>query len=477
LVPSAPTLAEALRFWFKLGFISFGGPAGQIALMHAELVERRRWLSEGRFLHALNYCMLLPGPEAQQLATYTGWLLHGVRGGIAAGLLFILPALVLMIGLGWLYMLVGTHPLTQGLLYGVQPAVVALVAQAGWRLGSRTLKTTLHRAIALGALLAVSVGTPFPWVLLVAALLGIALDRQRGSISGGVSGAAAAEPAGRRKMAPAGIDVARPAGIETVLPAGIDTALPAGSEANPLRAWIDDDTPPPPQAAHRSRALLLAGGGGLALGLAVLALLLASGHALLLSMAGFFTKAALLTFGGAYAVLPYVMQSAVEVHGWVSAPQMLTALALGESTPGPLIMIVTFVGFLGGWQQPMLGTPLASGVAAALVATFFTFLPSFVFILAGAPWVESTRGLPRLTAPLRAISAAVVGVIVQLGLVLALHVLWPDADTRGTFAQLEWPALLIGLAAAMALLKYQRGVIPVLAGAALAGLLVQSVSG
>ena len=435
----APTLTEALRFWFKLGFISFGGPAGQIALMHAELVERRRWLSEGRFLHALNYCMLLPGPEAQQLATYTGWLMHGVRGGIAAGLLFILPALLLMIGLGWLVMVVGTHPLTQGLLYGIQPAVVALVAQAGWRLGSRTLKTTLHRAIALGALLSVSVGMPFPLVLLVAALCGIALDRDDAHGSS-----------------------------ESVV-------APAGADADPPRAWIADDTPPPPQAAHRARALLLAGGGGLVQGLAGGALLLASGHALLTSMAVFFTKAALLTFGGAYAVLPYVMQSAVEVHGWVSAPQMMTALALGESTPGPLIMIVTFVGFLGGWQQPMLGTPLASGVAAALVATFFTFLPSFVFILAGAPWVEATRGLPRLAAPLRAISAAVVGVIVQLGLVLALHVLWPDAATRGALAQVEWPALLIGLAAAVALLRWRLGVVPVLAAAALLGLLAQSL--
>ncbi len=438
---AAPSLREALRFWFKLGFISFGGPAGQIALMHAELVERRRWLSEGRFLHALNYCMLLPGPEAQQLATYTGWLLHGARGGIAAGLLFVLPALLLMIGLGWLYMLVGTHPLTQGLLYGIQPAVVALVAQAGWRLGSRTLKTTLHRAIALGALLAVSVGSPFPAVLLVAALIGIALDRGGGSSSGHADAAAGT----------------------------------AAIEADHPRAWIDDDTPPPPQAAHRTRALLLAGGGGLAIGIAVYALLLPSGHALLASMAGFFTKAALLTFGGAYAVLPYVMQQAVGVHGWVTAPQMITALALGESTPGPLIMIVTFVGFLGGWQQPMLGTPLASGVAAALVATFFTFLPSFVFILAGAPWVEATRGLPRLAAPLRAISAAVVGVIVQLGLVLALHVLWPDATSRGTLGALEWPALLIGLAAALALLRFKLGVIQVLAAAAVLGLLVRSV--
>ncbi|WP_130430813.1 chromate efflux transporter [Rivibacter subsaxonicus] len=434
--PVAPTLREALGFWGKLGFISFGGPAGQIALMHAELVERRRWLSEGRFLHALNYCMLLPGPEAQQLATYTGWLMHGTRGGIAAGLLFILPALLLMIGLGWAYMVFGGHPLARDLLYGVQPAVVALVAQAGWRLGSRTLKTRLHRAIALGSLLAVALETPFPLVLLAAAVLGIGLDR-------------APTTETHASVAPAALHP---------------------------RAWIDDDTPPPAQAAHRLRALWVFGGGGLVLGVVAYALLLASDHVLLSSMAWFFTKAALLTFGGAYAVLPYVMQAAVEVHGWVTTPQMITALALGESTPGPLIMIVSFVGFLGGWQQPMLGTPLASGVAAALVASFFTFLPSFVFILAGAPWVEATRGLPRLAAPLRAISAAVVGVIVQLGLVLALHVLWPDAGLRGRLAGLEWPALLIGTGAALALLRWRLGVIPVLAGSALLGLLVQSLA-
>ena len=418
--PAPPTLGQALRLWVRIGCISFGGPAGQIALMHAELVERRRWLSESRFLHALNYCMLLPGPEAQQLATYCGWLLHGRWGGVAAGLLFILPSLLLMIGLGWAYMVFGTHPLAQGLLYGIQPAVIALILQAGWRLANRTLKAPLHRLIALGSLVGVMAGVSFPLVLLVAAVLGLAFDRSVGP-----------------------------------------------PEAGPLAV--------PPSMAERVRALLLMGGGGIVLGGAVYGLLLASGHELLSTMARFFTQAALLTFGGAYAVLPYVMQAAVEVHGWVTAPQMLAALALGESTPGPLIMILSFVGFLGGWQQPMLGSPLASGVAAALVATFFTFLPSFVFILAGAPWIEATHGLPRLAAPLRAISAAVVGVIAQLGLVLALHVLWPEAATRGSPADLDWPALLIGCGAALALLRFHRGVFTVLAGSALLGLAVQAI--
>jgi chromate transporter len=415
-----PSRRQALAFWAKLGCISFGGPAGQIALMHAELVERRRWLSESRFLHALNYCMLLPGPEAQQLATYCGWLLHGRWGGVAAGLLFILPSLLLMIGLGWAYMVLGAHPLAQGLLYGIQPAVIALILQAGWRLGNRTLKAPLHRLIALGSLVAVVVGVSFPLVLLVAAVLGLAFDR-------------------------------------SVVP----------PELGPLAV--------PPSMSERVRALLLMGGGGLVLGGAVYGLLLASGHPLLSTMARFFTQVALLTFGGAYAVLPYVMQAAVEVHGWVTAQQMLTALALGESTPGPLIMVLSFVGFVGGWQQPMFDSALASGVAAALVVTFFTFLPSFVFILAGAPWIEATHGLPRLAAPLRAISAAVVGVIAQLGLVLALHVLWPDVATRGSPAHLDWPALLIGCAAALALMRSGRGVFVVLAGSALAGLLVQAI--
>ena len=432
--PAPVGFAQALAYWLRLGCISFGGPAGQISLMHAELVERRRWISERRFLHALNYCMLLPGPEAQQLATYIGWLMHRTAGGLAAGALFVLPSLLLLIGLSWLYVAQGGHPVAQAVLYGVQPAVVALVVQAAWRLGSRALKTALHRLLALASLLAMLAAIPFAWVLGAAAAMGWAQGRWwpgrpvNGPSPHGTAGGTAADAA--------------------------------------MRAWIDDDTPTPAHARYATRRLLATVAIGLALGAAVYLLLWAWGGAasLLAQMAVFFTQAALLTFGGAYAVLPFVVQGAVEQYGWLSAPQMLAGMALGESTPGPLIMVVSFVGFLGGWQQPFLASPLAAGVVAALVVTFFTFLPSFVFILAGAPLVEATRGDLRFTAPLAAISAAVVGVIAQLGLYLAEQVLWPQRS------HIEWPALAIGIAAAVALLRYRVGVLPVLGAAAVAGI-------
>ncbi len=428
--PAPVSFGQALRYWFKLGCISFGGPAGQIALMHAELVERRRWISERRFLHALNYCMLLPGPEAQQLATYIGWLMHRTAGGLAAGALFVVPSLLLLIGLSWLYAAQGKHPLVQAVLYGVQPAVVALVAQAAWRLGSRALKTPLHWALAGGSLLAMLAAIPFPWVLGVAAGVGWAQGRWWPG------------------------------------PSVADAAHGPHSKAISAPAWIDDDTPTPAHASFRARRLLATLALGLALGAAGYSALVAWGGAngLLAQMARFFTQAALLTFGGAYAVLPYVVQGAVEQHGWLSATQMLAGLALGESTPGPLIMVVSFVGFLGGWQQPFVDSALLSGVVAAAVVTFFTFLPSFVFIFAGAPLVEATRDDLRFTAPLAAISAAVVGVIAQLGLYFAEQVLWPQR------AGIDWPALVIGAAAALALLRFRIGVLPVLGAAALAGL-------
>lgn len=421
---------QALRYWFKLGCISFGGPAGQIALMHAELVERRRWISERRFLHALNYCMLLPGPEAQQLATYIGWLMHRTAGGLAAGLLFVLPSLLLLILLSWLYAAQGRHPLLQAVLYGVQPAVVALVAHAAWRLGGRALKSPLHWALAAGSLAAMLARVPFPYVLAVAALAGWAQGRWWPQLGGPANGHGAA-------------------------------ALASGPPA-----WIDDDTPPPAHARYRTRGLVRVLAVGLGLGLAVYAVLVAWGGAsgLLARMAAFFTQAALLTFGGAYAVLPYVVQGAVEQHGWLSGTQMLAGLALGESTPGPLIMVVAFVGFLGGWQQPFVESPLLAGMLAAGVVTFFTFLPSFVFIFAGAPLVEATRDDLRFTAPLAAIGAAVVGVIAQLGVYFAEHVFWPQR------AGIDWPALVIFAAAALALLRYKRGVLEVLAASAVAGL-------
>jgi len=438
-VPQPPSFGEALRYWFKLGCISFGGPAGQIALMHAELVERRRWISDRRFLHALNYCMLLPGPEAQQLATYIGWLMHRTVGGLAAGLLFVAPSFVLLVALSWLYAAQGQHPVLQAVLYGVQPAVVALVVHAAWRLGSRALKTPLHVALALGSLAAMVAGIPFPYVLAVAAAAGWAQGRWWPHLT--AAGAAHG---------------------------------PATAGAARLPAWIDDDTPSPAHASFRTTRLARVVVIGLGLGLAVFAALAwwRGLDGLPAAMAAFFTKAALLTFGGAYAVLPYVVQGAVEQHGWLSGTQMLAGLALGESTPGPLIMVVAFVGFLGGWQQPFVDAPLLAGMLAAGVATFFTFLPSFVFIFAGAPLVEATRDDLRFTAPLAGISAAVVGVIAQLGLYFASHVFWPPEGLRGAadLARIDPVAVAIALAAALALIRYQRGVLQVLGACALVGL-------
>jgi chromate transporter len=378
----------ALRFWLKLGFISFGGPAGQIAIMHSELVERRRWISEKRFLHALNYCMLLPGPEAQQLATYIGWLLHRGRGGIAAGVLFVLPSLFILIALSWVYLVYGQLPVVAGLFYGIKPAVTALVLHAAHRIGGRALGNRWLWGIAAAAFLAIfALGAPFPLIVLIAALIGHFGARWAPSVFsvGGSHGA-------------------------------------AGSGFGP--ALIDDDTPPPPHARFSRAGLLRVLLIGLALWLLAFALLLAHGgwQGSLTQMGWFFTKAALLTIGGAYAVLPYVYQGAVEQYQWLSATQMIDGLALGETTPGPLIMVVAFVAFVGGWTHQVLGAaaPFLGAALAAVVVSFFTFLPSFVFILAGGPFVESTHGQLRFTAPLTAITAAVVGVILNLALFFAI---------------------------------------------------------
>jgi chromate transporter len=424
--------AAALAFWLKLGFISFGGPAGQIAIMHSELVERRRWISERRFLHALNYCMLLPGPEAQQLATYLGWLMHRTLGGLAAGLLFVLPSLVILIALSWVYIAFGDRPLVAGLFYGIKPAVVAIVLHAAWRIGARTLHNAWLWAVALAAFVALfAVNLPFPLIVLAAALAGIAGGRWAPHRFGTPAGHAAAKAAGGA-------------------------------------ALIDDDTPPPPHARFSRARLLRVVALGVALwaaGLGALALVF-GWQGLLTQMGWFFTKAALLTFGGAYAVLPYVYQAAVEHYGWLTGPQMIAGLALGETTPGPLIMVVAFVGYVGAWQAPVMESLFWSGVAGAVVATCFTFLPSFVFIFAGAPLIESTHGNLRFTAPLTAITAAVVGVIVNLALFFAGHVFWP----QGLAAGIDWTALALAAAATVALLVARRGVIAVILLCALAGL-------
>jgi chromate transporter len=437
--PPAPTRSEAFRYWLKLGCISFGGPAGQIAIMHHDLVERRRWISEGRFLHALNYCMLLPGPEAQQLATYIGWLLHRTWGGVVAGTLFVLPSLVILIALTWIYLAWGHVPAIAGVLYGIKPAVVAIVLHAAWRIGSRVLKHPLLWGIAAAAFVAIfAFAVPFPAIVAGAAVIGLVAGRLRPSLF------AAARGHGNS-------DVAR--------------AAPA---------TIDDHTAPPAHARFRLRRLLLTVAVCVALWLGGIALLAAAPHGdgTLLDMAWFFTKAAFLTFGGAYAVLPYVYQGAVETFGWLTPAQMIDGLALGETTPGPLIMVVAFVGFVGGWTREIFGVGAlpAAGIGAACVATFFTFLPSFLFILAGGPFIESTHGQLRFTAPLSAISAAVVGVIVNLGVFFAWHVFWPEGAVRGAMVGVDGFALALGLFAAIALFRFRRGVVPVIIAAGIAGL-------
>ncbi len=443
--PQAPArlpFLQALRFWLWLGFVSFGGPAGQIAVMHAELVDRRRWISERRFLHALNYCMVLPGPEAQQLATYIGWLLHGTRGGIAAGALFVLPSLLLLIGLTTAYLVWGQVPVIAGILYGIKPAVTAIVVHAAWRIGKRALHNAALWAIAAAAFVAIFVlHLPFPVIVLGAAVLGF------------VGGRIAPE----RFKAGGGHGKAK---------------------AGALPSLIDDDTVVA-HAAHRTSRLLWVLTIGLVLWAVVYFALVAtlSFDNPITRMAGFFSGAALLTFGGAYAVLPYVYEASVNQYHWLSPGQMIDGLALGETTPGPLIMIVAFVGFVGGWQTDALAAALgpghlfASAVLAASVATWFTFLPSFVFILAGGPLVEATRDDLRLTAPLTGITAAVVGVILNLALFFAFHVLWP-AGFEGRF---EWPAALIGTAALLALLRYGASVPKLIGACALAGLAIEFV--
>jgi chromate transporter len=434
--PRPVSLREAFGYWLKLGFISFGGPAGQIAIMHQDLVEKKRWISERRYLHALNYCMLLPGPEAQQLATYIGWLMHGTWGGIVAGGLFILPSVFVLIGLSWIYLSFGHVPAVAAVLYGIKPAVTAIVLSAAYRIGSRTLKNGLLCAMASLAFLAIfAFDAPFPLIVLAAALLGALGGKwapQQFAIGGG-HGAA---------------------------------------KANYGPALIDDDTPSPAHARFRWTRLLLLLLVGLLLWSSVIGLLCAryGWNGALTQMSWFFTKAALLTFGGAYAVLPYVYQGAVEHYQWLTAHQMIDGLALGETTPGPLIMVVTFVGFVAGWAKALFGPDqlLLAGATGAFLVTYFTFLPSFLFILAGGSLVESTHGNLKFTAPLTGITAAVVGVILNLAAFFAYHVFWPQGFT-GRFDGL---AAAISLSALIALLRYKAGVIPVIAACGAAGFLV-----
>jgi chromate transporter len=418
-----PAFREAFWFWLKLGFISFGGPAGQIAIMHQELVERRRWISESRFLHALNYCMVLPGPEATQLATYIGWLMHRTWGGIVSGGLFVLPSVFILIALSWIYVAYGDVPLIAGIFYGIKPAVVAVVLAAAHRIATRALRHPALWIVAAAAFCAIFFfDAPFPLIVIAAGLLGYL----GGRVAPDVFATGAGHGAAKAAYAP---------------------------------ALIDDHSPLPPHARFSWPKLWAYSLGGVAMWAIAMGMLLAllGWQHTLTQMGWFFTKTALLTFGGAYAVLPYVFQNTVEHYHWLTAPQMIDGLALGETTPGPLIMVVAFVGFLG------------AGTMGALVATYFTFLPSFVFIFVGAPFIETTHGNLRFTAPLTGITAAVVGVILNLALFFAYHVLWP----QGFAGRFDFVSALIGIAALVALFRYKAGIIPVITACAVAGLAVR----
>ncbi len=423
--PPAPTFLEALRFWWKLGWISFGGPAGQIAIMHKEIIERRRWMTEEHFLHALNFCMLLPGPEAQQLATYLGWRLHGARGGIAAGVLFVLPSMFILLGLSWLYMAGGDIAWVNGLFYGLTAAVIAIVVSAVKRIGSKALKSpSLWALAALAFVMIFFFKVNFVIIILSAALSGYA---------GG-------------KLFP------------KQFPAGKGHGK-SGHEELPAVVL-----PPAPQATLR-RTLLIS---TLCLALWWLPVL---GIGLWLGWRGihfqeglFFSKAALVTIGGAYAVLPYVAQMTVEKFGWLSQTQMMAGLGLAETTPGPLIMVLQFVGFVAAWQNPGGMPPLAAGLLGALVTTWVTFLPCFLFVFLGAPHVEGLRERPGLSTALTGITAAVVGVILNLAIWFAWHALRP---VGGSF---DYFVAIIAIGAWLAMERFKIGVIPTLAACALLGM-------
>ena len=437
------TFYEAMRFWLKLGFISFGGPAGQIAIMHRELVERRHWISEKRFLHALNYCMVLPGPEAQQLATYIGWLLHGTLGGIVAGGLFVLPSFFILMGLSAVYIEYGDVPVIAAIFEGIKPAVVAIVVSALVRIGGRAIRNTVTLGIAVMAFVGLAIlHLPFPLIILGAGLLGLVGSRVWPDKFVIVSG----------------------------------HATKKSSDAPTVPAMLDDDHAPPAHARPSwQRVAWLCLIGAVLWGGPICALVAAQGITGTHSRMGFFfSVAALVTFGGAYAVLPYVAHQTVEVYGWLKPEQMIDGLALGETTPGPLIMVVAFVGFVAGFQATELGW--TGAVLGAVVATYFTFLPSFLFIFIGAPYIEQMRGELRLTAALSGITAAVVGVIFNLALVFARTTFCSDVhfsnpiDWSAVISQVDWIGVLIAVAAFVALSRFKLNFLFVILACAVCGL-------
>ena len=436
------SFAEAFRFWLKLGFISFGGPAGQIAIMHRELVERRRWLSEERFLHALNYCMLLPGPEAQQLAIYIGWLMHRTWGGIVAGAFFVIPSIFVLLALSYIYAAYGNVPAVAGVLSGFKPIVVAIVVEAVIKIGGKALKRRAHFVIAVAAFVSIYfLHVPFPLIVLAAAAIGLFGARL-------LPGVFAAPP----KI--------KEADKKTEGDGEINNAVPL---------VIDDNAPPPPHTLpNRARTFKI-----LAVGLALWILpffligLWRGWDSLHAQEYRYFTQAAFVTFGGAYAVLAYVTQAAAGSFGWITKTQAVDGLALAETTPGPLIMVLQFIGFMAAWNNPGDMNQTTSAITGALITTYVTFLPCFLFIFIGAPYIEVLRGNKNLTGALSGVTAAVVGVILNLALVFGAAVIFPN----GLTGNIDWFAAAMSVAAFVALYRFKADVLFVVLAGGLIGLL------
>ena len=422
-----PTFGEAFRFWLKLGFISFGGPAGQISIMHHELVDRKKWISNGRFLNALNYCMLLPGPEAQQLATYIGWLLHRLPGGIVAGAFFVIPSIFILFALSYTYAAYGAIPWVASIFNGLKAAIMAIVVSAVIKIGKKALKNGLMVGLAAASFVAIYfLKMPFPLIVLGAGIIGFL-----GSF-------------------------VLPDKFNTLNGKGVK-----GSEQGFVTICEDDATCHVNPSLKRNLLLIIV--FALLWMAPVLALYTLIPNRVFYTEALFFTKAAFLTFGGAYAVLAYIAQAGVEQYAWLTGPQMIDGLGLAETTPGPLIMVVQFVGFMGGWNYSGNWSPVMGGLAGSLVATYFTFLPCFLFIFLGGPCIEKFRNNAKLSSALSSITAAVVGVVLNLAVWFGLQVLFP---TEGGFSGF---AAIIGAAAFAAIYWFKAGMITVIAVSGLLG--------
>jgi len=439
---------EAARFWVKLGFINFGGPTGQIAIMHEEIVERRKWISNGRFLHALNYCMLLPGPEAQQLAIYIGWLLHKVRGGLVAGIMFVLPSFFVMLALSWLYAVHGDVTWVSAIFSGLAAAVVGIVAAATIRIGKKALANGLMVGVAVASFVSIFLlHLPFPLIILGAGAIGLV----GGSFRPGL------------------FDVGVGRELEENEEVALRDDAPAEKHTQPSLA--------------RSAIVLVVGLACWLLPIAAVALWRGPGDTLT-EMGWFFSKAALVTFGGAYAVLSYINVAAVVQYGWLLPGQMVVGLGLAETTPGPLIMVVEFVGFVGAYQHPGTMDPLAAGVLGAAVVTWATFAPCFLWIFLGAPYIERLRGNVRMGAALQTITAAVVGVIAHLAVTFAVRTLFEQVravDVMGGTIQVPvWSsvdifAVVVATVSFVGLWRLKWKIIPVVAASAVAGFVVNGL--